>query len=795
MTDREKLFSKCKNSIISDLQELKRYGFEFAQELIKLLISMRIPLFVLALFLITPKLIPIWLLIIFSVLALQAVFRYFPTSWQQRFTAIATNPHVSGVWRELKEGAGYMKPFLYAAVFLTAAPLSVLIMIGHWIRKLFGAKTESTSGLTGNADSLMLRQNIPQQKNSDQSNFFQSPAFAATILVVFCLGIPAAIAMSLYQQLDIGNLLGAPSFNINHSPMDFRNFETGTVLGHGPRLELNKHLSIVSWPRIAAAASEWHLALYMYLMSLAWCVTTLFFRAYFTFPLNFASTEYDIEVNEKGVQKHPIKGWFAEVLWYCWPEYLPRVMPWTEIEHVQYIQGGVGRLNPLPDNLFSKQSLVYQVLNQIAAYTDATIDKLGRTDYVNFVSGGFANGIKVHLWELSTEERVRLFYAIRKWAPSIYLDQTLQQKLLGSTVMREPKYTEIWFDLLVSQRERKRQVSLQPGDTLRDGMYTIVKKIGAGGQAVVFLANTSTNELVVLKEFVLSGGEAIGALVESGCDFENESSVLSRLSHPGIVEMRGIFAEDQRAYVVLEYIDGSSLRQKVTDGGALSEGLVIELALKLCDVLQYLHSMVPPVVHRDFTPENIIFQRNGQLKLIDFSVASRTGPHKSGDCVGKHSYTPPEQFRSAACPQSDIYALGATLYFLLTGSDPRPISKSNPRQKGLEVSEEIASIIERATELDLNKRYDSVHWLKLDLETLRDATAHSSDVTAHTLAPLPAPAAAARAMLRQPTHSIHVDVTVDRADRRYTSWPYSTADSSLVSLKIDKKQHTRILRR
>jgi serine/threonine-protein kinase len=83
--------------------------------------------------------------------------------------------------------------------------------------------------------------------------------------------------------------------------------------------------------------------------------------------------------------------------------------------------------------------------------------------------------------------------------------------------------------------------------------------------------------------------------------------------------------------------------------------------------------------------------------------------------VGKHAYTPPEQFREETSVQSDIYALGATMYFLLTGLDPKPLSKSNPASKNPAVSPGLGRIVERATELDLTRRYEEISWLKLDL--------------------------------------------------------------------------------
>src|SRR5262249_34843353 len=129
-----------------------------------------------------------------------------------------------------------------------------------------------------------------------------------------------------------------------------------------------------------------------------------------------------------------------------------------------------------------------------------------------------------------------------------------------------------------------------------------------------------------------------------------------------------------------------------------------------------LHGLSPPVVHRDFTPDNLILNVDGTLKLIDFNVARQSVESTtSGTVVGKHAYLPPEQFRGMPETQSDIYAMGATLHFLLTGADPEPISVSHPRQICSDVSEELNAVVEKSTALDLQKRYQSVAELKADL--------------------------------------------------------------------------------
>ena len=137
----------------------------------------------------------------------------------------------------------------------------------------------------------------------------------------------------------------------------------------------------------------------------------------------------------------------------------------------------------------------------------------------------------------------------------------------------------------------------------------------------------------------------------------------------------------------------------------LAEGEVLALAGQMCEMLNFLHER--SVIHRDFTPDNLILQENGVLKLIDFNVARESDQGKTGTIVGKHAYVPPEQFRGKPTKQSDLYALGATLYFLLVGHDPEPISQSSPGEK-LTVSPAMDVLVTGCTALDQTKRLQSV---------------------------------------------------------------------------------------
>jgi serine/threonine protein kinase len=256
---------------------------------------------------------------------------------------------------------------------------------------------------------------------------------------------------------------------------------------------------------------------------------------------------------------------------------------------------------------------------------------------------------------------------------------------------------------------------LIPGEKLHQGAYTIEERLSAGGQATAYLAKTTSNKQVVLKEFILAISFTSGALLESAREFETEVTLLSQLNHPGIVKLEDFFTEEGRVYVVLEYVPGRTLRQKVQQDGPLSENAVVDITNKICEVLEYLHSLDPPIVHRDVTPENILILPDGNIKLIDFSLAVKTDGASTTDSCGKQAFTPPEQFRDEICPASDIYGLGATMYFMLTGVPPKPITASSPRKKCANISEKLNSIVERATQLELSQRYDSIKWVKLDL--------------------------------------------------------------------------------
>ncbi len=324
---------------------------------------------------------------------------------------------------------------------------------------------------------------------------------------------------------------------------------------------------------------------------------------------------------------------------------------------------------------------------------------------------------KIHLNAIdSFEDKEMLLNAICTWAPKISRDAHVIESLQPPA---DYSYTELWLQALSAPPKRERFKPLVEGALVKNARYKVIRSLGSGGQGFAYLAEDCPNQTeIVLKEFILPVYVDISVRKSALEQFENEARILRQLDNPQIVKLLDFFVEDHRAYLVLEHIDGASLRNIIERTGPLSERKTIYLAYQMCDVLSYLHSQAPPVVHRDFTPDNLILGNNSVLKLIDFNVAQNTESTTTGTVVGKPAYLPPEQFRGTPSTQSDIYAMGATLYFLLTSHDPKPISISHPAEIISSISQGMDQIVARATDLDTAKRYANVADLKQNLERL-----------------------------------------------------------------------------
>lgn len=260
-----------------------------------------------------------------------------------------------------------------------------------------------------------------------------------------------------------------------------------------------------------------------------------------------------------------------------------------------------------------------------------------------------------------------------------------------------------------------------PPQTMLGKRYLILKTIGRGGMAAVYQASdTRKNRVVAIKEMSQDNlsPEELREALES---FTREADLLQKLKHPNLPHVYEHFSETGRHYLVMDYIDGETLEQKLAAAkGPLPESLVLGWARQLCDVLGYLHRQSPPIIFRDLKPANVMVTKKGEVKLIDFGIARVFSPRSTRDtqALGTPGYAPPEQYGNAQTdPRADVYALGATLYHLLTNYDVgrTPFSLPPLRSRNPAISERTSAAIERATRLDREQRYRDTSAFARDL--------------------------------------------------------------------------------
>lgn len=342
----------------------------------------------------------------------------------------------------------------------------------------------------------------------------------------------------------------------------------------------------------------------------------------------------------------------------------------------------------------------------------------------NYVYLKFKNGSDVLiLWDdiRETMDSTTLISCVRTWAP--HADLIGDAKLTKSESIAT--YTEIWLkDISNTKTERRLRADqiLAPGTVLSDS-YVIDRVLSGGGQGTAYLASVLATaavpdipQQIVIKEFILPANER--GLKKATESLVKEVGILRRIHHPQIVRLYDFFLEDTRGYFALEYIEGVNLRQLVDRQGPLGDKKAAQIGVMLCDALSYLHALIPAVVHGDVTPDNVMLQGDGTIKLMDFDAAAELTRNKSNTVVGKHAYMSPEQFKGELADSCDMYALGCTLYFLLTGSDPEPVSESHPAQVVSSVSNELNEIVAQSTRLAATKRFSNLEEMRQQLERL-----------------------------------------------------------------------------
>src|SRR3981081_272403 len=208
-------------------------------------------------------------------------------------------------------------------------------------------------------------------------------------------------------------------------------------------------------------------------------------------------------------------------------------------------------------------------------------------------------------------------------------------------------------------------------NTVIAGRYRVVRVLGGGGMKMVYLAEDlrlgSRRRAVAA---MVDGFTSPEAQQQAIAAFQREADMLAQLSNEHIPRVFDRFSDENHHYLVMEFIDGITLEEKLKDnGGKLGEAEVIDLALQVLDTLEYLHNLEPPVIYRDLKPSNLMIAESGQVKLIDFGIARLFQPLSNATMIGTQGYAPPEQYRGKVEFRSDLYALGATMHHALSGRD------------------------------------------------------------------------------------------------------------------------------
>ncbi len=320
--------------------------------------------------------------------------------------------------------------------------------------------------------------------------------------------------------------------------------------------------------------------------------------------------------------------------------------------------------------------------------------------------------ISIKLREIEQVDLKKLIYAIVTSAPHAVIEPPLETVALefptvsGIKHINFSSFTNLWDEEFSVRYAPTLFVPLEPEHRLRNGSIKITELIACGGSAAIYSAKNSEEEQIIVKEAVIPKNASEALKAKAVELFNREAQLLSQLDHPHIAKVYDHFVENEHHYEVLEYIDGLDLRRFVKERGPQPEDFVLNWAEQICQILVYLHSQKPPIIHRDLTPDNLVLRVDGQLVLIDFGAANAFVGTATGTMVGKQSYMPMEQLRGKSVPQSDIYSLGGTIYFLLTGRDPTPLEVSQIKS-GTNLPTNLNPLLAKCTAVEVADRFRS----------------------------------------------------------------------------------------
>ncbi|KGF72100.1 serine/threonine protein kinase [Neosynechococcus sphagnicola sy1] len=252
--------------------------------------------------------------------------------------------------------------------------------------------------------------------------------------------------------------------------------------------------------------------------------------------------------------------------------------------------------------------------------------------------------------------------------------------------------------------------------------YQILRPLGQGGMGTTYLACRSTAtgspELLVLKEM----NADLVQIAKAHDLFQREAQVLRSLRHPGIPKFYDFFVEAGKKYLVMELIHGEDLEDWIVHHGPVTPQQAVQWMLQTCDVLHYLHQQTPAIIHRDIKPANLLVRyREQAIAVLDFGAVKELGT-PPGTRIAIEGYSAPEQDQGNPVIQSDLYAVGSTLVFLITGESPHQFYRRSGKTLRLQVQgcssipRRLQGVIEKATEPNPSRRYVSAQALAIALK-------------------------------------------------------------------------------
>lgn len=268
---------------------------------------------------------------------------------------------------------------------------------------------------------------------------------------------------------------------------------------------------------------------------------------------------------------------------------------------------------------------------------------------------------------------------------------------------------------------RTKRRHLEVGDVVLNGRYEVTKIVHTSGMSNVYLVSDSNlNKLWCLKEIKKSES---GKNKVEYYSLLQEANIMKGLNHSGIPRIVTIEEDGDSLFIIMDYVDGVSIKSWIQKKQRIKQDVVVTWMRQICQVMIYLHNRPQPIFYRDMKPDNVMIQSDGNIKVLDFgiSVVIKEPGQKIVKALGTKGYAAPEQSKSGMpCDlRSDIYAMGKTMYYMLTGLNPSRIPKDKirpVRDIDSSISVGIEKIVDKCTQEDPNDRYQSCEELLYALQ-------------------------------------------------------------------------------